>query len=441
MAKWVDSIEFVGEKPKHPIMLIVGVLSFFVVMADFTLLTPAIETVYQHFHETTLYSTVLMSVSITGLISFPTSIVFGMLYDRFGYKRLGLIGILIIALGGFFPFFFADTVNYNVVLTSRIFVGLGLGAVNPVGSALVTRYFYGQTRVKLLGLGNTILYTGATVYSIMAGALGGIGWNYTFLGYLVALVPFVVVLIFLHEPEPSVVYNPETGEIEESTEDRLRLLREKKKAAAIARKQAPKPPRIIYGYIALYFIFCTGNFCVTQLMSTMIAEFDIGSPLIAGFAVASHTIGGMFGGVIFGVLHKPLDKWMLPTLFLAVALSAFGLFLTGNLAAIILFSIVDGIVAPALLSYVEDRIGATCAPERVATMNGVLVGLMNVGQFVGAYYITAVGILFPFLGILGTRLITGILFAAIAVACFVSAARSPRLADRTYKGVHVPAKH
>lgn len=420
-------IEYVTTPPKHPALLIVGIMAFYVVMADFTLLTPAVETVYQHFSSTTDYSTVLMSVSITGIVSFPTSIVFGMLYDKFGYKRLGLIGILIVAIGGSFPFLLADTLDYSAVLVSRVIVGFGLGAVNPIGSALVTRFFCGKTRIRLLGIGNTVMYSAATGFAIMSGALASTGWNFTFLGYAVAIIPFVVALLFLREPEKVAAY-------ESAEKGQTAIQSETTSEQQIDQSVKPKrkAPLVAYGYIAFYFVYCVGNFAIVQLMSTMIAEFNIGSPLVAGFATSAFTIGGIIGGLVFSPLYKKFDKWFLPIILIFAAASAIGLFVTHSLAFILVLSLVDGCANTLMLSFVEERIGATCPQERVATLNGVLMGAMNLGTFLGAYYITAVGVLFPALGLFGTRLITGVMYLAAAVVSFIGESRAPRFADRNY---------
>ena len=402
---------YAGEKPKHPALLVFGIMCFYVVMADFTLLTPAIQTIYDHFEATTTYTTVMLAVSITGVISFPSSILFGFLYERIGYKKIGGLGILLVALGGLYPYFFADATDIAVVLISRFIVGLGLGAVNPTGTALINRFFCGKTRVFLLGLGNTVFYGSAAVFALLAGWLTSIGWNYVFLSYAIAIIPFAVVLVLLIEPD-------KVQEVQKAGDS----------------KGNEKVPLCAYGYCLLLFLYAMVNFSIIQLNSAMVAEFEIGSPIVAGIATSAYTLGGALAGFCFGWVRRKLDKWTLPAMFIASAVFAFALYGLHDLASILICSLMAGWCNIIILSFLQERMGATVPAGKIALLSAVLIGSMNVGTFMGAYYIDVVVSLFPSIGLLGTRFVTGAIYVVIASVTWMTALRAPKLSLRDSVG-------
>ena len=177
---------------------IVGILAIFCTMGEFTILTPSIAAFSHHFADTPT-TTIMLANSITGMISVPVSILSGSLLPRVGFRRSAIIGVLIMSLAGASPFLFPDTQDYSVVIASRMAVGVGLGILFPVGNATIIAFFEGERRSRLLGLGVTVQFLFALVYTTVAGFLTEIGWNYSFLTYLVGLVPLAVVVAFMPE--------------------------------------------------------------------------------------------------------------------------------------------------------------------------------------------------------------------------------------------------
>lgn len=167
-------------------------------MGEFTILTPSIAAFSHHFADTPT-TTIMLANSITGMISVPVSILSGSLLPRVGFRRSAIIGVLIMSLAGASPFLFPDTQDYSVVIASRMAVGVGLGILFPVGNATIIAFFEGERRSRLLGLGVTVQFLFALVYTTVAGFLTEIGWNYSFLTYLVGLVPLAVVVAFMPE--------------------------------------------------------------------------------------------------------------------------------------------------------------------------------------------------------------------------------------------------
>ena len=88
---------------------------------------------------------VLTAYMLALAVMLPTS---GWLADRFGYKRMYFLGLLIFTFGSFLCGLSNDE---NTLIMSRIVQGLGAGIIMPLGMAIVSREFPPHQRGMALG--------------------------------------------------------------------------------------------------------------------------------------------------------------------------------------------------------------------------------------------------------------------------------------------------
>lgn len=72
----------------------------------------------------------------------------GWLADRFGYKRMYFMGLLLFTFGSFLC---GISHEENMLILSRVIQGLGAGALMPIGMAIITREFPPEQRGVALG--------------------------------------------------------------------------------------------------------------------------------------------------------------------------------------------------------------------------------------------------------------------------------------------------
>ena len=70
------------------------------------------------------------------------------LADRFGYKRMYFLGMLVFTLGSFLC---GVSHNENMLIFSRIIQGLGAGIIQPLGMAIIVREFPPKQRGLAVG--------------------------------------------------------------------------------------------------------------------------------------------------------------------------------------------------------------------------------------------------------------------------------------------------
>jgi len=88
---------------------------------------------------------VITAYMLAMAVMLPTS---GWLADKFGYKRLYFIGLLLFTMGSLFCGMSNDE---NILIISRIIQGLGAGTIQPLGMAIITREFPPKQRGIALG--------------------------------------------------------------------------------------------------------------------------------------------------------------------------------------------------------------------------------------------------------------------------------------------------
>ncbi len=88
---------------------------------------------------------VVTAYMLSMAVMLPTS---GWLADRFGYKRLYFMGLLLFTFGSMLCGLSNDE---NTLIISRIIQGLGAGTIQPLGMAIITREFPPKERGMALG--------------------------------------------------------------------------------------------------------------------------------------------------------------------------------------------------------------------------------------------------------------------------------------------------
>ena len=113
--------------------------------------------------------------------------------DRFGQKKVHMVGIATFIIGTAIGFF---APNFIILIFSRIIMGIGSGMGQAVGGAIVTNLFPESERGKSLGLMSTTVGLGQTVGPVIGGVLVfNFGWQTV---YLSLLIPMIFAFILGH---------------------------------------------------------------------------------------------------------------------------------------------------------------------------------------------------------------------------------------------------
>lgn len=349
---------------------IIGSLILFGAMSEFIILNPCIATFALHFEGTPM-TTIMFANTICGVVSVPVGIIAGALLPKVGYKPAALLGMLVMAVGGAFPFFMPDMSNYMYVIVSRVIVGIGLGIMFPVGPATIIAFTEGKQRAMLLGFGPSVQFVFSWLYTIAAGYLCEVSWNYSFLAYLLVLIPFVIALICMPEAKYIV---------------RARAAQEEASSKNVSKAPVPKA---IWGYAFLGLIIWLCMATIQMQGSSIFMEHELGNPGFLSVIMSFCGLGFILSGLCYGICLKVLKKWIFPLSAFLLAVGFIPCFMANNAYAYGAGLLLIGWGCNWFFTACQNAAANITPKERTAFVSGIMTAMMNLGPFFGPYLIAS----------------------------------------------------
>jgi MFS family permease len=329
-----------------------------------------------------------------------TATIAGRIVDRVGRKRL-LVGALVAyAFVGTAPLWLP---SLELIVASRVLVGLTEAAIMTCCTTLLADYFHGSQRDRYFGLQVVFTTVAATLFFGLGGALGAENWRTPFWLYAVSLPLAYFAARHIWQPAPQA----RTGRL----------------PALPWRQLAPPVGVTLLGGLVFYVLIVE--------LSFKLDDIGVESPATIGAVSAVASLGTAVGAFLFGRLAKLGPATLVPLAFGVSGLGLIGLALAPSVPLVVVTAVVtgfgNGLLLPSLLTW---ALGALTFEQR-GRATGVWTSALFIGQFVAPLVV---------LGLSGA--LTG-LAAALAVlgAVAVVAAVAVRLARPTAAAEPAPAGH
>ncbi|MBP2652162.1 MAG: transporter [Firmicutes bacterium] len=192
---------------------------------DLTILSVALPQIKSQWNITDVQAGMLGSAGFAGMLI--GALLSGYLADRYGRA---IIFKYTIVLYSVFTVISAYATDFNMLVITRLIVGLGMGGLVPVGSAYLSEYIPSKIRGRVLAIFNAFFAIGTMLaYSMGALIVVPYGWKY---GFLVGGIPIVLAIAAHYNLPESVRYLQAKGRIEEAV--RLVEMVERKTVGKIA---------------------------------------------------------------------------------------------------------------------------------------------------------------------------------------------------------------
>lgn len=137
-----------------------------------------------------------MILTVPSIMTIPISLLSGRLASTMKKRHILIVGILFYWLGGILPSFANDIYT---LLFYRALLGIGIGLILPLSTSIITDFFDGDEKKKMIGLSSAWNNIGGTIAVLLSGILGKVNWRYSFGTYLIALFPLIMVIFILPE--------------------------------------------------------------------------------------------------------------------------------------------------------------------------------------------------------------------------------------------------
>lgn len=267
--------------------ILIAILSLYFVVCSTMTVSPALQTLYNAFPDFDR-TTVMYIYTLPSLVGIPVTILIGFIAGtKVRYRTILLSATALMVVMGIAPFFID---NLYAILACRFLFGIGQASCLGVEVSLMYMFFSGKELARYMGFTQVAGSLGNIVFMQIGGILATIGWHMVFLAYLIVTVAFVLVLLFMKEPE---VVAPE------------------KKAKAVDADASAKKDRIplaSWVCIFLVFFFTLVFQGLTVSLSSLVSELGIGDAATTGTLSSISMVFGMivsaFFGPIFGVTKR-----------------------------------------------------------------------------------------------------------------------------------------
>ena len=363
---------------------LIAIMTLSMFLLSYMALTPIVANIYNSFPNEKLEN-IQIIVTLIPLFSVVTMFLCNPLSKKISMKNIGIIGLILITLGGAFTYIFHRYIWQLYV--SSILLGLGIGLINVISSSMISYYFDGEEKMKVMGYQSIFVSIGGTLFSYLSGLLAKINWPYSYLCFFLALIVIVINIAFL--PNDKL-------ESESKTKEKL-----------------PKRIYLLAVISILFFISINVfNTSIALLLENLGYKSDI-----SGLVTAIYTLIGLFAGFI---LNKVVKIFKTNTLTFACAIATIGFFLIATKQIILIF------IGSALLGFAfatRNPAGITFSANMVTAAKSALAiaifnGAGQLGAFLSPYIINFISNLFNS-NIVTTFTVSGIFMLIVTIIHFL----------------------
>lgn len=285
------------------------------------------------------------------------------LTNRFPIKTLILSGIILILIGGVLPYFLH---SLTIIIILRGVMGVGLGMIMPLQTALFAEYEEAQ-RTVLIGGNVTVNCVLGVIFFALAGKLAETNWRLIFLLYAFFVVIFILALIYIPNRAPA----------------------DAAASTAAARRAAPRRhmPANVFVYCFLIALVTLCVYVMTTIMANFLAFYNLGSASTVGLLTAMTTAISAIGGMLVPLITKYLRNYAAPILVLMCAIGFFCYTVTSSLGIIAVGMAIIGFAQGVLNCILTFKLTQVVPLEQVSAASSCYLATLFVCQFLSPYWL------------------------------------------------------
>lgn len=349
---------------KRQSLVLLAIFSFGFLAMGIGTITPAIATIGGAF-PTVSFSTLLLVPTIPALISIPVSIIGGSVAGKsVKYRTLVLFATLVFSIAGAIPYFLHD---FTQILFARGLFGLGLGLIMPLNSALIFNLVPADKQASVMGINSVVMNIGGIVLQLLGGLLASVSWNYSFLAHVLGIITFIIVLIYLPEPQKAEMSAGSVG----------------------AEQVKLKMPASVIGWSIIFGIITILDYPSLTNMSSVLLTIKANAA-VAGVVLMFMTVGGMAAGAVFGKVFQNLGRQTLNIGLVFFIVSQIIFSFSQSVTLFIIGEACMGVGLTLSMSSIYMLAGASMHPSQTPMAMSIIVSGMNLGGFLSGYFYAAI---------------------------------------------------
>lgn len=305
-------------------------------------------------------------VTIPSLMVIVTSIIFTKyLRQRCETKTIIIIGLTFYIIGGLIPSFFP--VPFYLLVISRIILGIGLGLIAPLSISIISEFYSGSERTKMIGLSSSMNNLGTVIAVLFAGFVGLNSWRNGLLVYLISFIPLVLILI----------YFPNTTSYKKSN-----IITSKKSQGKVRLKR-----ELIITYIQIFFATMIYFIIPTSLSFYLTSFLGKKASILTGVLMALISSVGVLSGLLYKRIYKMLGRYTQQLVFSLFFISMFLIINFENLFILSVALLFSGFSLGIALPLFNQKIFYYSNDSNDGKEISIGTSLIFMGQFVSPIFI------------------------------------------------------
>lgn len=379
-------------KERNKKVIAAGLLVMSLTMACNSALSPILAEVGKFFPDAS-DSAIQIVLTLINLTTLPAMILEPMLEPLITKRNIAVIGTALMLAGGLMP----QALNSQLwmLYAASIVIGVGLSFVVVTSSSLISDYFTGLDKSRVMGFQSIFVSIGGTIIAKGSGLLTAMaGWKRGYLVFLIALP--IIIIILLTVPKGETTPKAEKGG-----------------SGGISGSM------VYFGALCLI----TGIFVAT--FNTNIAMYidrkGIGDASTAGTVASIMQVIGIIGGLMLGFVVKTFKRFTIGASILVMAAGTAIVGMTTSFPMICIGAVLVGI-GFAIRNPGAVTFGANMVPAAQASLAiAIISATYNVGNFISAYVVN------PVAGLMGDDIANRftVSAAALAVIGIVACLKAP----------------
>lgn len=336
-------------------------LSLFPLLAG-AALSPALSEIARNFPG-------ISELWIKSLVTIPSicvvigQIVMANLPKKLSPKWQVLTGLLLYACG-FIPYLWS---TFPILVVSRIILGIGLSLLVPWTVGFIQLYFSGNEQQVMLGYASGLNNLGTVIAVLYSGIVSGFDWHFVFFIYLLALLSFLMSVLFL----PKVVKEDKVSEKRETAKNKSGL-----------------SINLIMVWVKMFLLTVIYFIIPTNLSFYMAMQFHQHNTMTVGVLMSILSLFGVISGMLYArvLAHQTsrIQEGIIIAIF-AVALSLLSFATT--LPVFIIGLLLTGWGLGWGLPYLNAQLLAT-VDSKSSNQVGIGQSMIFLGQFVSPFMIS-----------------------------------------------------
>lgn len=279
----------------------------------------------------------------------------GFLSSRFSEKKVVLTGTLIIGVSGILPFFVE---NFTLLFACRILIGLGVGIISPMITAVITKFSVPEKRAGYMGLNVVAMGISGMAGNLIGGMLAKNGLRYFFLIYLLVAVCAVLIILYLPDTAP---------------------------ATSQAKSAAGSYKPIVFALSTMTLVHAVFITAYSTNISLFISAHLTSDPGASGIATAVNALCAMILGMFFSKVLNFLKRTSLPSSALMAALGFGAILLIPGMPGILICSGLCGMSLSCFSAAGAYMVSVSVAQEDVAGASGIYNVFNSIGGLIAPF--------------------------------------------------------